>query len=68
MTKQQFINHLTACYRIANMSDSDNPQRPTWTNPKMAADVCSPLDTIFHNLRDMGILTSDEHQEIYDTL
>lgn len=69
MTKSEVIRALKACYRIGNASDSDDsPEREDWTHPNMACDFCRALDAAFHSLRSCGVISGDEHQEIYDTL
>ena len=70
MTKQEFIAHAVAMYRVANMSDSDiDPRREEWTVPAMSGGACCQhLDAMFQAMRKAGVLTSEEMQEIYDTL
>lgn len=70
MTKQEMIACLIALYRLGNRSDHDDrPQREAWTHPSMAGPgMCSKLDDIMYHLLECDVLTSDEHQEIYDNL
>lgn len=69
MTKQEFVAHFTAMYRVGNMADSDSPQREGWTHHTMAAEsCCQPLDAMMHSLVLNGVFTDAERQEIYDTL
>lgn len=68
MTKDKFLANLAAIYRVANMSDSDNPQRPEWVHHEMAATVCQPLDKIMQALEACGVIDADERQSFYDDL
>lgn len=68
MTKQEFLDHVQALYRVANLSDSDSPQRESWTHPSMAQETCGALSKLLHYLNDIGVLSSVEHQEFFDTL
>lgn len=69
MTKAEFMKNVAKLYRVGNMSDSDNPERPDWVRPEMAGKACcATLDTMMHELVACGALTSDEMQAFYDTL
>lgn len=68
MTKQEFLAMAKAMYRVGNMGDSDNPERPAWVNPSTVSGICANLDRMFRDLEEGGILTGDERQAIYDTL
>jgi hypothetical protein len=69
MTKAEMIQALKGCYRVANASDShDSPERQPWTDPAMAGEFCRALDDAFRALQACGVLSSEEHQAIYDTL
>tara|TARA_R110002020_G_scaffold39043_1_gene116733 strand:+ start:776 stop:1180 length:405 start_codon:yes stop_codon:yes gene_type:complete len=68
-SKKDFIAKVAALYRIANMSDSDNPERPRWVKPAMAGEAgCAALDTMLRAMLACGALTADEHQEFYDNV
>ena len=67
MTKNEAIAALKALYRVANASDSDHGVAD-WTKPQMSGAFCRALDTAFRELKDAGVIDSDEHQAIYDTL
>lgn len=69
MTKQQFINHFKAMYRVSNRSDTPPGEHEEWTHPAMAGRACCQLlDQMSHQLVLCKVLTEDERQEIYDTL
>lgn len=65
-TKAQTIQALIDCYRVGNASDSDSPAE--WTSSAMSGEFCRSLDQAFRALQKAGVLTSEEVQEIYDTL
>ena len=46
MTRNEYIGHLRAIYLIANMADSDNPDRPDWLQGHEMFTHCRPLDQI----------------------
>jgi hypothetical protein len=46
MTRNEYIGHLRAVYNVANMADSDNPDRPTWLLGDEMHAHCGPLDLI----------------------
>jgi hypothetical protein len=67
MTKQQFLNHFKAMYRVGNRSDAD--EHEAWTKPEMAGSACCRLlDQMSRELVKCGVLTSEEVQVVYDTL
>lgn len=70
MTKNEAIKAVKALYRVMNASDSiDSPERADWTVPAMTGVAgCAKLDELLRSWLDCGVLTADEHQEIYDTL
>ena len=69
MIKAAYMQHITALYRAANMSDSDNPERAAWMKPAMAGEAgCAALDKMLRAMLENGVLTSDEHQAFYDNL
>ncbi len=69
MTKQAFLNHVIALYRVANMADSDNADRASWTKVSMAGETCCQhLDAMLRAMLADGILTGEEHQALYDTI
>lgn len=69
MTKQEFLSHVAKLYRVGNLSDSDSPERETWTAPEMASDACcGALDKMLCAMIAAGVLTADEHQEFYDNM
>ena len=66
-TKEAFLKHVTAIYRIGNLSDSDN--RPSWTKPEMAGLAgCSALDSMLREMETCGALSADERQAFYDNM
>jgi len=67
MTKAQFLATVKALYTFANNTDHET-HKETWTKPSMAHTVCQPLDKMLHDLEITGVITSDERQELYDTL
>ncbi len=68
MTLKEYLAALTALYRVANMADSDNPERPEWLRPEMAATICQPLDKIIQALEKAGAISAEEFQSFYDNL
>lgn len=68
MTKQEYLAHLQAVYRVANLSDSDSPDKVDWLDADAAAHQCRPIDKMLHELRARGIISDDERQAFYDTL
>ena len=52
MTKQEYVRKLAELYYIANLSDSDSPQRPDWLRGDECSIHCQALDSI---VRDMGL-------------
>lgn len=70
MTKEQFLAHIKALYRLGNRSDSDeHPSDESWTVPAMAGSLlCAKLDVLLHDLLHADVLTADEHQKLYDEL
>jgi hypothetical protein len=68
MTKREFRNAFIRMYRTLNAADSD-VNTPTWTKPACAGRAgCQHLDAMLHAMLAEGVLTGDEHQEIYDVL
>ena len=69
MTKQEFMNHFTAMYRVGNLSDSDNEDREDWTHPYMAGNACCrALDRMADELVNCSVWSEEERQTVYDTL
>lgn len=69
MTKQQYLNKLAALYRVANMADSDNPERPDWVQPDMAGIAgCALFDAAIHAMVKCGAITADDRDAFYDNL
>lgn len=69
MTKEKFLEHLAALYRVANLADCDaREMRADWTRPEMAATICRPLDKILNELENCGALSHEERQSFYDSL
>lgn len=73
MTKQEFLAHVAALYRVGNLSDSDSKEREDWTRPAMAAQACcgaldDMLREMLREMRAAGVLTADEHQRFYDDM
>ena len=69
MTKAEFIERVRELYRVGNRSDSDSPERESWTVSEMAGDACCrPLDNMLEAMKVAGVLTERELQVIYDTL
>jgi hypothetical protein len=67
MTKQQFIEHFKAMYRVGNRSDA--AEHEDWTQPQMAGDACCRLlDKMGNELVKCGALTQDELDKIYSDL
>ena len=67
MTKEQYLAHLTAIYRAANLADSDHPE--PWMKPQMAGRAgCATIDKLLHSMVDVGVLTNEEHQSFLDNL
>ena len=52
MTRTEYFTKLAELYKIANMSDSDNPQRPDWLKGNECEAHCQAFDKIAH---DMGL-------------
>jgi hypothetical protein len=68
-SKKDFMAHVRAIYRAANLADSDSPDRATWMHPKMAGEAgCAALDTMLHEMVKCGVLTHEELQHFHDTL
>lgn len=61
MTRNEYVNHLTALYVVANMSDTET--RKPWQKPSDCGIHCRAIETI---LRDM--LTPAEYKMWLDTL
>jgi hypothetical protein len=69
MTKVEFLNKVKALYRVGNASDSDSEAREDWTQPQMAGEACCKhLDAMLYAMLECDIITSEEHQELYDAL
>lgn len=73
LTKDDFLGHVAALYRLGNMSDCSNADaerlgKPDWVSPTMAHTVCSRLDRMLAKLVDEGVFTAEEHQNFYDHL
>lgn len=69
MTKEQFKQHWMAMYRVANRSDSDPENREEWTHPAMSGRACCQLlDKMAWELRQCGVWTEREHQDMLDSL
>lgn len=69
MTKQQFLDHVAAIYRVGNFADSDSPQREAWTHPDMAGVACcAALDKMMHQMVRVGVLSAEDLQAFHDSL
>lgn len=67
MTKQEYMAHIIALYRAANMADSG--KAPAWMKPVMAGQAgCAALDTMLHEMVKAGVLTAEELQAFHDNL
>lgn len=68
MSKQEYLAHLQAVYRIANLSDSDSPKRADWLDADAAGHQCRPIDKMIQALEDKGLISQDERRAFYDNL
>jgi len=49
MTKQEYIDHIVALYRVANASDApDSADHVDWLPVDACTTHCQPLDAIVH--------------------
>jgi hypothetical protein len=69
MTKTQFLKNVQSLYRVANLADSDSPDRADWTKPDMAGNLCCKhLDKMLHDMLKAGIITNEDFSKFHDTL
>lgn len=69
MPKAVFMTHVRALYRAANLADSDHPDRADWMKPEMAGKACCVhLDQMLWDMQELGVITSDDIDELHATL
>jgi hypothetical protein len=64
MEKTEFLALIAKIYRLANMSDSDNPAKPAWMHATDCAVICGALDDAMQSRS----FNANERQEFYDNL
>ena len=68
MTKVEYMECIRKLYTVANLSDSDSPERVDWLDASACRHQCQQLDKMLTNLVKHGCLTEEEHRTFIDTL
>lgn len=64
MTKDEYLAHLAAVYRVANMSGSDNPAKEKWLDPSLAHHQCGSIEKMLGSLVEHGCITSADRRSL----
>ena len=66
--KRDYLATLQSLYRVANLSDSDSPNKAGWLDAHASNHQCARIDEMLRSLADAGSITEQEKQSFYDTM